>query len=181
MAFWHEDKRLPDANLPITKRDGHTKYLRGITIELTTDSPKLVVSLQEYKDVVQHGVSMKTISEMLVFNIRKTTGVTIQLDLIRSVRREAGYNSGRLISTDLILGFLSPESDQTDLIIFEKKKMLGAEWSGEDEGRKIRLPAWASPRWLGFNSTHIVGVGQLSNDIFVKDFGMTAQPDAVEG
>ena len=90
-----------------------------------------------------------------------------------------------MISTDLILGFLSSKSDQTDLIIFEKKKMLGAEWSGEDEGRQIRLPAWALPKpWakvLGFNSTHIVGVEQLSNNIFVKDFRMTAQSDAVEG
>ena len=78
--------------------------------------------------------------------------VMIWVKVIRSVRREAGCDYGRLISTDLILGFLSSESDQTDLIIFEKKKMLGGEWSGEDEGRKTPYQRHASfkvdvPSW----------------------------------
>ena len=95
VAFWHEDKRLPDVNvnLPI-KKDGHTWPLTGIRIELTMDGPKLVVGLHQYQD-------KKYFAMVVVYNIRNTTGATIQLDLIRSVRRGGRCaGSGSLISTD---------------------------------------------------------------------------------
>ena len=52
VALWHQDKRFPDVILPICKRDGHEKFLTGITIEssMMMDCPKLVVSVDEVDD-----------------------------------------------------------------------------------------------------------------------------------
>ena len=129
----------------------------------------------------------------MVYNMvpNKTADGRINLDLIKHVGSdfEIGNEAGRgkLVSTDLFLGYFSPGDTNSFVIIYDKRKMLDVGLVTEDVGRReIRLPYGHLHSEFNlnvrfrFNQTHIVfGEDNVDEDfafnICVRDFGINVR------
>ena len=209
VAFWREDKRLPDVDLFYVSPDNClNNRLTGISIEHTIEGLKLVISLENEYD------TGSVVWAMLVYNMvpNKTADEGINLDLIKTVRsgphllgtRKWEEQVGKLISTDLILGYFAPGHPNAVVTLYEKKKMLDTNIAiKEVRARQISFLCSCHDEFelgcsqFGFNLTHIVcrkeevDYSDADDDdddgfyfvrnIFVKDFGLsTAQSDEVD-